>query len=328
MKTKLCEYNSETDFIRVRDFLVETFSLSEKPINWKLERWNYARYFITPMLNTEGVGEPDLDAVKAAIELWNEITGIWENEAGEIVGVVNIEHTHKQHSGWGEAFIQHHPDYDVVLPEMLDYAETYLRNEMKNQVFIPIYDYDKALIAAVQARGYEKNEKHTLWDVCYTVAGEIPTPILPESYELHSMADDGSDIDRRRKAFGVAFNHPDSKDWPSRLAYEGLQQAPNYRSDLDIYVVAPDGAYVSFCIAWWDEVNKIASLEPVGTAPKHRRKGLARAAVYEAIHRVAGLGAERVYLGSDQEFYLSIGFKLTLPGHHWVKEGKKIRLPA
>ena len=128
MKITQRKYNPETDFIRIRDFLVETFSLTEKPLNWKLERWNYARYFITPMLATEGVGEPDLQAIEEAVKLWNDITGIWENEAGDIVGVVNIEHAHQQHTGWGEAFLEHHPDYDELLPEMLAYAEEHLRH--------------------------------------------------------------------------------------------------------------------------------------------------------------------------------------------------------
>ena len=101
------------------------------------------------------------------------------------------------------------------------------------------------------------------------------------------------------------------------MAYQGLQQAPDYQPSLDIYLVAPDGEYVCFCIAWWDEVNLTASLEPVGTALAHRRKGFARAVVYEAIRRVADLGARRVFVGSDQEFYLSIGFVPTLPAHHW-----------
>jgi len=97
-----------------------------------------------------------------------------------------------------------------------------------------------------------------------------------------------------------------------------LQQAPNYRADLDIYVAAPGGEYVSFCIGWWDEVNQIASLEPVGTAPEHRRKGLARAAVLEVVRRAADLGARRIFVASDQAFYPNIGFELTLPAHHWV----------
>jgi len=319
MTATLIKYTPETDFVRVRDLLVKTFSLTEKPLNWKLERWNYARYFITPLLVTEGVGEPDLQAVDKAIQLWDEITGVWENEAGEIVGVVNIEHADPSHSGWGESFLQRHPDYDSILPEMLAYAEKHLRNRERTLVFIPIYDYDQALIAAVQKRGYRRNDDYTLWDSVYTFRKTILKPNLPAGYRIRSMADEGSEIEAHCKAFGIAFNHPEPKDWPSRISFEGLQQAPNYRADLDICVVAPDGDYASFCIVWWDEHNKIASLEPVGTTPEHRRKGLARAVVLEAIRRVAELGAERVFVGSDQEFYLSLGFELVYPAHHWVK---------
>jgi predicted N-acetyltransferase YhbS len=75
-----------------------------------------------------------------------------------------------------------------------------------------------------------------------------------------------------------------------------------------------------FCIAWWDEHNRIAMLEPVGTVPEHRRKGLARAVVLEAIRRVAALGVEKVFVGSDQEFYLSLGFELKYARHDWEKE--------
>jgi predicted N-acetyltransferase YhbS len=314
------KYEPETDFTRIRDFLVETFSLTAQPINWKLERWNYARHFITPMLVTEGIGDPDREAIKKAELLWNNVTGIWENDTGQIVGVVNIEHAHQQHTGWGEAFLQHHPDYDAVLPEMLVYAEEHLRNRDKNLIFTPIYDYDDALIAAVQERGFLRNEKYTLWDSVYTLDSNSPRPALPGGYRLGCMADRNSDIEFRRKAFGLAFNHPNPKDWPSQISYQGLQQAPDYRPDLDFYVVAPDGEYAAFCIAWWDEFNQIASLEPIGTVPEHRRKGLARAVVFEAIQRVSALGASRVFVGSDQEFYLSLGFELSFPARHWKKQ--------
>jgi predicted N-acetyltransferase YhbS len=152
----------------------------------------------------------------------------------------------------------------------------------------------------------------------FTVQGNLPDYTLPEGYRLQSMADE-NDLERRRKAFGLGFNHPDPKDWPSLLAYQGLQEAPDYRRELDLYVVAPDGEFASFCIAWWDERNRIASLEPVGTVPEHRRKALARAVVLEAIRQVAALGAEEVFVGSDQAFYLSLGFELKYAGHHWKK---------
>jgi GNAT superfamily N-acetyltransferase len=312
-------YDADRDFLRIRDFLVETFALTDQPLNWRLERWNYASYFITPFLATNGVGEPDLGAYQAAIRLFDASTGVWENEAGEVVGVVNIEHADRSHSGWGEAFLQRHPDYAFLLPEMLDFAEAHLRNRERNQLFLPIYDYDGAFLDVARARGYRRNDEYTLWDSVFTVQEELPTYTLPDGYRLQSMADD-NDLDRRRKAFGLGFNHPDPGDWPSLLSYQGLQRAPDYRRELDLYVVAPGGEFASFCIAWWDERNRIAMVEPVGTVPEHRRKGLGRAVVLEAIRRVAALGAVRVFVGSDQAFYLSLGFELKYASHHWEKE--------
>jgi predicted N-acetyltransferase YhbS len=319
MKTRFRTYDPDPDFVRVRDFLVETFSLTDRPLNWRLERWNYACFFITPLLATEGTGEPDMTAYRAAIRLFDVSTGVWENEAGDIVGVANIEHADKSHSGWGEAFFQLHPKYDFLLPEMLDFAEAHLRNRERNLLFVAIYDYDEAFLAVVRERGYQRHDKDSLCDSVFTVHGDLPEYTLPEGYRLQSMADD-NDLDRRRKAFGLGFNHPEPKDWPSLLSYQELQKAPDYRRELDLYVVAPDGVFASFCIAWWDERNCIAMLEPVGTVPEHRRKGLARAVVLEAIRRVTALGVERVFVGSDLEFYLSLGFELKYVQHHWRKE--------
>jgi predicted N-acetyltransferase YhbS len=318
MKTRFRTYKHDRDFLRIRDFLVETFSPTDRPLNWRLERWNYARYFITPLLVTEGVGEPDTGAYQAAIRLFDASTGVWENDAGDVVGVVNIEHADRSHRGWGEAFLQHHPGYDPLLPEMLDFAETHLRNQERTLLFVPVYDHDEAFVALVRARGYQRNDGYTLWDSLFTVQGDLPDYVLPQGYRLQSMADD-NDLDRRRKAFGLGFNHSDPRDWPSLLAYQGLQEAPDYRRELDLYVVAPDGEFASFCLAWWDERNRIASLEPVGTVPEHRRKGLARAVVLEAIRRVAALGVKELFVGSDQAFYLSLGFELAYAGHHWAK---------
>jgi len=43
---------------------------------------------------------------------------------------------------------------------------------------------------------------------------------------------------------------------------------------LDLVAVAPDGAFTSFCIAWFDEQNRIGMFERVGTHPAHSQRGL------------------------------------------------------
>jgi predicted N-acetyltransferase YhbS len=47
--------------------------------------------------------------------------------------------------------------------------------------------------------------------------------------------------------------------------------------------------------------------------------GLGKAAVLEGIRRCGNLGATVAYVGSDQEFYLSFGFKVIHTSECWLK---------
>lgn len=313
MTVRQCKYDDRRDFCRVRDFLVDTYALLEKPVNWRLERWNYARYFVIPMVGAYGQDSVSSEVSQKAIDRWAEYTRLWENDRGEVVAVTALEYPQQ-----GDVFFLRHPDHDHVLDEMFEDAERTLVDPEKGTLSIHVYEHDLPLQAVARQRGYRKEE----WfeeDTELAIRGELPEPVLPEGFRIQSMADD-NDLERRRKAFGRGFDHEDPVEWPSLSSCQELQKAPDYRQDRDLYVVAPDGEFVSFCILWWDERNRLGILEPVGTVPEHRRRGLGRAAVLEAIRRVAALGAERVFVGSDQAFYLSLGFELTYAGHHWEKE--------
>jgi predicted N-acetyltransferase YhbS len=318
MKVRLRKYEPEQDFLRIRDFLVYTYQAFDRLTNWRLERWNYARYFVAPLLGTYGQEEPNLEDSLKAIRFWEDTIGVWENDESEIAGVVNLEHPHPEHPGFGEAFFQRHPRYGFLLAEMLDYAEATLINPRTNTLHICIYDYDEPLQALVQQRGYRKDAEDSGYD-SELVIGDLPEQKLPGGYALQSMAQENN-IELRRKAFGLALNHPDPSEWPSAFSYEELQKAPDYRKDLDLYVVGPDGEYVSFCIVWYDSHNRMGILEPVGTHPDFRRLGLGREVVLEGIRRAAALGARKVWVGSGQRFYEAIGFQRKCTSYRWTKK--------
>ena len=314
MPASFHKYNPERDFIRVRDFLAHTYNLTKSPYNWRIERWNYARYFVAPML-----GDPNPAHSRKNIVFWESTNGIWENQFGEIVGVVTCEHPDPSHPGFGEAFIQRRPDCSDLLPEMLAYAEHTFLDRQKRTLSLYIYDHDQEFKSLVQNLGYRLDREHPNPDSLYAIQGRIPGTRLPPGYELKSMADH-SDLENRRKIFGLSFNHPDPADWPSRETYKELQKAPDYRKELDLYVIAPDGEYISCCIMWYDRLNQIGVLEPVGTHPEYRRKGFGKVVVLESIRRVAALGADRVWVGSGLPFYQAIGFKQKLTAYPWRKQ--------
>jgi predicted N-acetyltransferase YhbS len=93
---------------------------------------------------------------------------------------------------------------------------------------------------------------------------------------------------------------------------------PKARRDLKIAVVAPNGEFAAFCGMFFDEAGKFAYVEPVATDPRYRRLGLGRAAVLEGIRRCGLLGATIAYVGSDQPFYQSFGFRKVFNSECWV----------
>lgn len=304
-------YEAERDFMRVRNFLSETFRATEKPLNWRIERWNYARYFVAPMIGAYGKEPTTVEDSLDAIHRWEVTNRIWEDD-GELVAVVCSEHP-----DLGDAFLLRRPGYDALLAEMLDYVEKTFPHPQNGTLTVFAYDYDAPLEALLTSRGYEKQTEHPGYDSVFEI-GNLPDLNLPAGFTLQSMVDE-NDIEKRREAFGRGFNHEDPIEWPTAFSYRELQKAPDYRPERDLYIVGPEGNYVSFCIIWYDDRNQIGSLEPVGTHPAYRRRGLAREVVLEAIRRVAALGATEVWVGSGQRFYEVLGFEKILVTYAWKK---------
>lgn len=305
-------YGHARDFLPIRDLLVETYGAFPQPLNWRLERWNYCHCFVAPYIADYGrAGVDEAESARIVAE-WRRGIALWHDEGGALLGVVQTEDQRP-----GPAFIQRRPAAESLLPEMLDYIEGPLAERQRAPAQVFAYSHDPALPALLHARGYRPDAAHPEHDASRPLA-DLPAPRLPAGYVIRSMAEE-NDLPRRAKAFGLGFNHPDPKEWPSVAVYAALQRAPDYRPELDLYITAPDGEFVSFCIVWHDARNRLAVLEPVGTHPDYRRRGLGRAVVCEGLRRAAALGAERSWVGSGQAFYQALGFRLALVGHIWSK---------
>ena len=150
-----------------------------------------------------------------------------------------------------------------------------------------------------------------------------PEPAVPDGFTLRTV---GGDDFRKRVDIHRAV-------WaPSRVTeavYRRVTQAWPYRPDLDCVVEAPDGSFAAYVLCWYDDVNRVGELEPVGTHPDYRRRGLGAAVCTYALQRLHEAGAQQaiVYAGGrDQDaparaLYESIGFRR----HARVVELRKIR---
>lgn len=313
-------YEPNSNFVRIRDFLAKKYDAFPGPFNWGIERWNYARYFVAPMIGAYGK-EPDAadEASLKAISLWEDLVRVWEDDDGNIIGVTCIEHPDPSDRQYGEIFVQRHPEHLDLLEEMIVFGEAHYMNPQMKRVFTWAYDDDADLIAVLKDRGYERKDEPVSHHLEYTF-GKFPELELPDGFRLLSMAEENN-IDKRREIFGRGFNHEAPKEWPSAYSYRELQKAPDYRKEHDLFIVAPDGTYAACCIVWYDEVNHVGHLEPLGTHPKYRRMGLATQIQFEGMRRLKALGATCMPMtGGFEPFYRAIGFAEQRSQHPWIKQ--------
>ncbi len=143
-------------------------------------------------------------------------------------------------------------------------------------------------------------------------------PGLPEGFRLQSLAEN-NDLRRVNQVLWRGFNHdgpPPDDEIPGRAF---AQTAPAFRKDMTIVAVAPNGDYASYSGMWVVPDLGYCYVEPVATDPTYRRMGLGRAVVLEAMSRAHRAGAELAWVGSDQEFYLSMGFEKAFETQLWWK---------
>ena len=247
-----------------------------------------------------------------------EKIGIWE-EDGEIAGIAHYE------SVPGEAFFQFSPEYRHLRQEMLDYAEKNLSgvSQINGKKYLNAYvnDFDTEFIHLVQERGYSRVLEDTRPISRYVIQSPFPEIKVPEGFRLQSLAED-CDWEKVHRVLWRGFNHGEVPAYDETALEERRKmfETPKGRLELKIVLRAPDGNFVSFCGMFYEPVQQYAYVEPVATDPDFRRSGLGKAAVLEGIRRCAALGAREAYVGSDQLFYQSLGFRRVYNSECWFKE--------
>lgn len=294
MPPRLRHYDHTRDYETVSRFLFEHYRVDVAGhINWAQPRWEYMCYH--PCIR-------NVDLSTA---------GVWHDD-GRLVAVVHPEHD------MGQVYLEIALGYDSLKADMLTHAERHISVEEddKRRLDVFINDADEQLRAIATERGYEKGD----WvaPMCdFTVPDQFPPIVLPDGFRIQSLADE-NDLLQIEKVLWRGFNHEGEQPPDDGLAdMKLMQSAPNYRHDLNIIAVAPDGQYVSYGGIWFDPVNRYGYVEPVATDPDYRLRGLGKAVVTESIRRVAELGATYACVGGVRPIYTSIGFKTVYTSTIW-----------
>jgi predicted N-acetyltransferase YhbS len=297
MSVKVRAYNHSVDYKRVDQFLRNVYEPTDRMLNWLQPRWEYMH------------AHPFIENVSL------EEIAVYEDE-GEIIGLAHPEDK--------PAFIhfQRKPGYDEVLPLMFDYADRHFGGPsimlQRDVIGLFVGDFDEVLAREAIANGYEMLPGYAEGYSKLSLDIPIPAAPLPDGFRLQSLADE-NDQPKINRCLWRGFNHEGEIPREELARPAVAQSAPNFRKDLTIVAVAPDGEYVSYAGIWLVADLGFAYVEPVATDPDYRRIGLGRAAVLESIRRVQAEGAEVTWVGSDQPFYKAMGFETKFQRNLWVK---------
>jgi GNAT superfamily N-acetyltransferase len=299
MSLEFRHYGGADDYRRISDFLITHHRPGNADGNWLQPAWEYMHFH--PSLDSSSLGK----------------IGIWEVD-GEIVAVAHYE------SHLGEAFFEFRPNYRHLRTAMLDYAEANLtgksRKDGRKYLCAFVNDNDPEFQCLVESRGYERypDGRRPLYRL--DIPDPLPVASLPAGFRLTSLAEE-CDWAKVHRVLWRGFDHGD--DVPmNEEEYEGRRKmfdTPTARRDLKIAVAAPNGDFAAFCGMFYEPQHRFAMVEPVATDPTYRRLGLGKAAVLEGIRRCSALGATVAYVGSDQQFYRSIGFKKGYDAESWLR---------
>jgi ribosomal protein S18 acetylase RimI-like enzyme len=215
---------------------------------------------------------------------------------------------------WGWIFLPDTLDWQVdpARPELVDEVHAWFESEVDARTLTTSALASHApAVAAIRARGYEEQTGEPWMAWLSRDLDELPAPEVPAGYRLRAVT--AADLERRVEVHRVAWE-------PSRVtaeSYAVVRSTWPYRDDLDCVAEARDGLFAASVLSWLDDENRVGELEPVGTAPAHRRRGLAAAVSLFALHRLRDAGAGRAVVacrGDDaypipKRLYESIGFR-------------------
>jgi GNAT superfamily N-acetyltransferase len=236
---------------------------------------------------------------------------LWEDTSGRLAGW-----TFQRANGEFNLFVDAaHTDVGLIDQLVDTVEETAAKAIAAGDPAIELHTYgidiersatDRAIAAALESHGYRATQP--VGGVLERDLHDLPDTRPPANYVGNDLRDDAL-VPGRVEAQRLVFV-------PSELTltrYRRVRSTWPYDAALDRVVLDDSGAVAAFCTAWPDEINRCGLLEPVGTVPAHRRRGLARTVCLEALHalRASGMTSARVgfVTAPAAALYRSIGFR-------------------
>lgn len=180
-------------------------------------------------------------------------------------------------------------------------------------------------IAVIESCGFTRDRYFLTMERCLrratpTLIEPIPEPQFPEDFTLRQVEGE-QDAEAWVQMYNQTFiDHWNHHDATVKNFKHGLSQ-PNYKPELDLIAIAPDGTFAAFCeCGIFPEENQRSGRNEgwifgLGTRRGFRKQGLGRAMLLAGMQRLKAAGVEIAKLGVDTEnpsgalrLYESVGF--------------------
>lgn len=237
----------------------------------------------------------------------------WVDDVGQVVGFAAWQQP------WAalDVFLFPDPALAAVAADLFAWAQARFHERDAERGYprpyaIEYRDDDDARRGLAEAHGYLAHDVDSYVGLEHALDGLPPVPTLPDGFVLRDLRGE-AEADAYAALHRAAFESASmTAEWRRRTL-----QMPQYRTDLDLVIAAPDGSLAGFCVGWYAPTRRVAQVEPIGVHPRYQRLGLARVLLLEMLHRFKSIGAERAMLetnlerGPARRAYASVGFQQT-----------------
>lgn len=266
--------NNDEAYEQIKALLLEIENHPEMDNNWEPGRMDWWRYNYH--------AEKDVDFFQANVHYW-------KNEADQVVGLFISEY------GRDDFFIAVHPDAWALFPEILQWGiDVWAKGKAK--ISTEIYTFGNRKIERLLAAGFYEDE-HVENVRMYDLREYDFSYELKPNFKMTHFAAYGN-YESKVQLVQNAFGNPNF----SEVRLHSLQGSPNYRAELDLVIVNPEGESVAYCMGWVEENDpKTGFIEPMGTHSEYRKNGFGKALAKECFKRLAQMGVETAWIASAAE---------------------------
>ena len=255
---------------------------------------------------------------------WEQTTGLWFEEQKLAAVAISV-------GAWqGDAFFIFdslgRADDKGLLMKVFHHVETHMScfrghipyQDRTRYLELTSPPYLDCVREMAKERGYEKVD----WVSKINILPFNGTLFNPELSDGYTIADGNSVppfYSANAHMFSFNYTLPTANNIKS--GFKDLKRMKGYDPELDLVALDQEGKPVGLAIIWYNKSMRFCELEPLGVAWWCRRKGIARALIYELANRVMKKHPScKGMVGGDQQFYWDLGFLTKAENEVWKWE--------